>query len=187
MSVADPSPTPPRSGEGRQTGSPPSRFGKGVGGLGRRRLLLVVPVVILLAGVGVWYAFLRGSGPKDDLGRFQGEWQVTFAGVETRSAPAVLIRVEGDRWTYASPMQQSDARIVLNPVADPKEIDLIRLDADGQPWIYTRGEKTEVRQQGVYAFDGDTIRVALSPYPDPRPKTLNPADAPVWVLSRVKR
>jgi uncharacterized protein (TIGR03067 family) len=79
------------------------------------------------------------------------------------------------------------ARIVLNPVADPKAIDLIRLGDDGQPLMYTQGEQTEVRQRGVYAIEGDTVKVALAPYPLPRPTSLDQADAPVWVLTRPKK
>jgi uncharacterized protein (TIGR03067 family) len=146
-------------------------------------LLLAVPLVLVLAGIGVWYAFLRDGGPKDDLTRLQGEWVMSMSGRENLA----VIRVEGDRWTYVSIGGETVARVVLNPAADPTEIDLIRLGDDGQPLVYTQGERTEVRQRGVYAVEGDTVKVALAPYPMPRPKALDPAEAPVWVLTRAKK
>ena len=148
----------------------------------RKRLALAALVVVILAGVGVWFA-VKATGPKDDLARFQGEWSLSVG----RRDNVGTVRVEGDRWTYVSPSGETATRLVLNPTADPKEIDLIRLGDDGQPLIYTRGEKTAVRQTGVYAIDGDAIRVNLSPYPDPRPRSLDPAEATVWVLSRPKK
>jgi uncharacterized protein (TIGR03067 family) len=152
----------------------------------RKRWLLALAIAVVLAGAGICYFALRERGTTDDLTRFQGEWEVTFDGMPTEPR-AVRIRVEGDHWTYASPFQNTLARIVLNPAAKPKEIDLVMLGPDGQPLMYTRGEQTEVRQRGIYAFDGDSIRVGLSPYPDPRPRSFDPAEGPVWVLSRVKK
>ncbi|HJZ57566.1 MAG TPA: hypothetical protein VKE74_21535, partial [Gemmataceae bacterium] len=78
-------------------------------------------VVLVAAGLAVWYWGFRQREPRNDLERFQGDWQVSIAG---RKTPLVF-RVSGDRWqSIANAVEGKPYRITLNEAADPKEIDL---------------------------------------------------------------
>lgn len=187
---ANPSPQPPPPrGEGEQDKTPPSPLappslpGKGAGGLGRRRLVRLGAVVVLVAAAAFagWHFLLRE--PRDDLERFQGEWRLTDArqGPAGEDAVRVAVRVDGDRWQYLHGGGEGRAfRLSLNEAADPKEIDL-ELVPD-RPLV---GEP--VKMQGVYAFDGNArVRVRLSVGRQPRPRSLDDPDAADWVLTRVR-
>jgi uncharacterized protein (TIGR03067 family) len=137
----------------------------------------------VLAAFGVWYFALRG--PKDDLGRWQGEWQLAVATVGRDHKPAarikpVTIRVTGDHWAYvADGKELSKFAVTLRPGARPKEIDLVRIDRDnnGKPDVL----------HGIYEIDGDRARLALVPEGDERPTALDPADGPpALLLERVR-
>ena len=147
----------------------------------RRRLLLSLPLAALV-GLGVWYAFPRG--PSDDLGRMQGDWAIKGADGRDRG----FVRVAGDRWTYhAGGQERASHRIALNPAASPKEIDLTALESDGRAKTFTRGAAgAEMKELGVYALDGDELRIAKTPAWNggTRPKTLDDPDAPALTLVR---
>jgi uncharacterized protein (TIGR03067 family) len=150
----------------------------------RTRLALIAAVVVLV-GFGVWYGLFRDGGPKDDTGRLQGEWSYSVNGRNNLG----VIRVEGDTWSY-SPMGQvgRSYRITLKPDAAPKEIDLAQLGEDGQPVTNTHGSKgSAVGLHGVYAIDGDSVRVVFTPTTEPRPAKLDDGDLPVLTLTRVKK
>jgi uncharacterized protein (TIGR03067 family) len=77
--------------------------------------------------------------------------------------------------------------MTLNPDANPKEIDLAQLGDDGRPVANTHGLKgSPVGMHGVYAIDGDTLRVRLAPMVEPRPANLDDGDAPLLTLTRKK-
>jgi uncharacterized protein (TIGR03067 family) len=153
-------------------------------------LVIALAVVALVAGgFGLWYAVLRDPGPRDDLGRFQGEWKV---GVPGRAETAPLtVRVTGDKWTYVvNGQEQRTYRLTLNPAASPKEIDLLMLGADGEPLVRPGGPLVgaEVRLHGVYSVEKDRATVVLVPGSEPRPKSVDePGDAQTLTLERVKR
>jgi uncharacterized protein (TIGR03067 family) len=149
-------------------------------------LLLALPVALLLTGVGLWYALGTAGDPGDDHTHLQGEWAVSANG----RPGAVTIRVDGDRWTYlAQGIERQSYRLTLRPEASPKEIDLAQLDAREQVAKNTVG-RTDllVGLHGVYAFDGDAVKVVLAPGVEPRPRSVqNPGDAQVLTLTRAKR
>jgi uncharacterized protein (TIGR03067 family) len=142
---------------------------------GKRWFVRLAPVIGLLAigGVAVWYFVLREPEARNDLERFQGEWQISREGKETPNA----VRVNGDTWEYVGGKAY---RMTLDESANPKQIDLELIDTTG-----LRG--AAVKMHGVYVFDGNkTIRVRINPASEPRPTTLDDPDATVWVLTRVK-
>jgi uncharacterized protein (TIGR03067 family) len=152
-------------------------------------LVIAAAIVVHLGGYGLgyavlWYGSLRG--PSDDLGRFQGEWQVDVYG---RDGGA--IRVRGERWTYVAGRQDRlSYRMSLNPAASPKEIELIQLRPDGEPAVYTHGPQrgSPVKMHGVYSVNKDGARVVLRPGVEPRPTSLDdPGDAQTLTLKRVQR
>jgi uncharacterized protein (TIGR03067 family) len=139
----------------------------------RTRRLAVLALVVVIAAVAVWFFFLRG--PRNDLERFGGDWQVTVA---ERVTPNVF-RVRGDRWqSYANGIDGPAYRITLNETANPREMDLELMDASN-----IRGPVP--RMHGIYAFDGDEVRVRMNDATQPRPTPFDDPDAIVCVLRRV--
>ncbi|MBX9623961.1 MAG: TIGR03067 domain-containing protein [Gemmataceae bacterium] len=183
-----PPPNPlPGAERGNRPGSgfpPPPLAGEGAGGRGFRTYALPAAVV-LLAGVALWYAF-SNRDTRDDHARLQGDWAVSANGREG----VVTVRVEGDRWTYlAGGIERQSYRLTLRPEASPKEIDLAQLDADEKAATNTVGRKDLlVGLHGVYAFDGDAVKVVLAPGVEPRPKSVtDTGDAQVLTLTRATR
>ena len=140
------------------------------------------PLIVLGAGVVVWFALFRT--PRDDLARLQGEWNYSTAGRNNLG----VIRVEGDTWSYHSggPFGRS-YRLTLRPEANPKEIDLALLGDDSQPVTFTHGvgRGAEVKLHGIFAIDGDAVKVALGVAT--RPKNFEDEDAQVLILTRDKK
>jgi uncharacterized protein (TIGR03067 family) len=183
-------PTSPGAREATSSPSPARGEGQGNAAPRRRRLAIALALVGLGAGgFGLGYAVLRDAGPRDDLGRFQGEWKVAVPG-RTDAAPLV-IRVTGDTWTYvAGGMPRGSYRLTLDPAANPKEIDLLMLGPDGEPLVRPGGPLVgaEVKLHGVYRVEKDRATVALAPASEPRPTSLDdPGDAQVLNLERAKK
>ena len=139
----------------------------------------VWPLLVVLAGVGIWFAFLRGGG--SDHAKLQGEWNYSAAGRNNLG----VIRVEGDVWSYRSGGPHGRSyRLTLRSEASPKEIDLALLGDDGQPATFTHGSGRggEVKLQGIYEIDGNTVKLALGV--NTRPKTFDDDEAQELILTR---
>ena len=136
----------------------------------------------MLAAVAVWFAFFNNRGPRDDLGKLQGDWNYSTAGRNNLG----VIRVEGETWSYHSggPFGKS-YRMTLRP--EVKEIDLALLGDDGQPVTFTHGagRGAEVKLHGIYAIDGNEVKVALGVAR--RPKVFEDDEAQVLLLTRGKK
>jgi uncharacterized protein (TIGR03067 family) len=146
----------------------------------------VLAVAAVATAVGVWYLVARG--PRDDLGRFQGEWQVAVPAMgrdnrpAARIVPGVSVRVTGDRWSYTADGRPAQRyAMTLRPDADPKEIDLVMLGPDDRP--------TATVIRGVYLIGSDRAKVAHAPKDEPRPTTTDETDPTfsggVWLLERM--
>jgi uncharacterized protein (TIGR03067 family) len=149
----------------------------------------VLLLAVFAVGFGVWYFAIRTPEPRDDLGRFQGEWRLAVPALARGNQPAargilgVTIRVTGDRWVYLdNGKEQKRYQLQLRPEANPKEIDLVMLGADDRP--------TDKVIRGVYVIDRDRAKVLHAPDPDPRPATTDETDpkfeGSVWLLERVQ-
>ncbi len=146
--------------------------------------LAAIVLFVGTCGAAVWYWGFHEPEPKDDLGRFQGDWKQTAGGREEHEGgeknPGVAIRITGDRWQYFSGGKERKVfRITLNESASPKEIDLTLLDSSGNP-VGGYGS------HGIYTVDRKSARVVLEPVNKSRPKDFDNPDAVVWVLTRVK-
>ena len=143
----------------------------------KRRIAWVV--LVLAVGIAVWFAFFNNRGPRDDLGKLQGDWNYSTAGRNNLG----VIRVEGDTWSYRSggPFGRSYG-MTLRPEA--KEIDLALLGDDGQPVTFTHGAGRggEVKLVGIYAIDNGEVKVALGV--SERPKSFEDDEAQVLILKR---
>ncbi|VTT97680.1 unnamed protein product [Gemmataceae bacterium] len=172
-----------RAGEGGSGGAreahpspggeaPPPSPARGEGKNPRKRRLALVALVLAAVAVAGYFA-LRTTEPRNDGERFQGDWQIAVAGRNTPNA----VTVTGDRWEN---LGGKAYRLTLNEAADPREIDLELIDAP-------KMTGPAVKLHGVYAFEGNnTVRMRVAPGTQPRPKSLDAADVPEWVLTRVK-
>ncbi len=159
----------------------------------RRSRAQYIPLVagLALVGFAVWFFAIRETGPRDDHGRLQGDWLIVMPGESSEVSagrPPSLVRIEGDRWAYVSGGRETSAwKLTLN--ADAKELDLTKLEADGQPARFTHGagKGTEVKQLGMYELDGDEFKVVLAPVQEGRRPTLNDTDIPALTLKRVTK
>ncbi|WP_162671939.1 TIGR03067 domain-containing protein [Gemmata massiliana] len=131
----------------------------------------------------MWYFAIRTPEPRDDFGRFQGEWKLTVADREKQMP--ITVRVSGDKWTWlVGGTDQKRYAMTLRPDTNPKEIDLTQLTADDAPLQERRGESTgAVVLRGIYTIEGDKAKLVTAPSPLPRPTTFDADDGPpVWVL-----
>jgi uncharacterized protein (TIGR03067 family) len=153
--------------------APPPSPARGEGKNQRKLRWLVVGALGLLVAAAAWFFLIRTTEPRNDGERFQGDWQIAVAGRNTPNA----VTVAGDRWEN---LGGKAYRLTLNETADPREIDLELIDAP-------KMTGPAVKLHGVYAFEGNgTVRMRVAPGTQPRPKSLDAADAPEWVLTRVK-
>ena len=138
----------------------------------KRWLVRLGPIVALLAvGGAVWYFALREPEPRNDLERFQGEWQITRDGEDTPNA----VRVKGDTWEYVGGKAY---RMTLNESA--REIDLELIDTTGLVGA-------AVKMHGLYAFtDNRIVRVLIRDTSRPRPTVLDDPDELPLTLKKVK-
>ena len=133
----------------------------------------LAPIIALLAvgGAAIWYFALREPEPRNDLERFQGEWQITRDGMDTPNA----VRVTGDTWEYVGGKAY---RMILNESV--KEIDLELIDTTGLVGA-------AVKMHGLYAFtDNRTVRALIRDTSRPRPTSLDDPDEVPLVLKKVK-
>jgi uncharacterized protein (TIGR03067 family) len=151
----------------------------------RSKLALALAVVLVGAvAFGVWYFAIRTPEPKDDFGRFQGEWRLAVPAVDRDNKPTarpkpVIVRVTGDRWVYVADGQERGHYVMtLRPGANPKEIDLVQLGPNDAPTAFVI--------RGVYTIDRDRAKVVTAPGNEPRPTSPDDPDATVWLLERVK-
>jgi uncharacterized protein (TIGR03067 family) len=159
----------------------------------RKRLWLALSIVALsLVSFVAWRLALYALEPKDDPGRFQGQWRLAVpAGTgeksEARLVPGVTIRVSGDRWVWlADGKEQRRYRMELRPDASPKEIDLVLLAEGDRPRLELRGgTMTPVTLRGIYSVERGKAKVVAAVGGEARPTSLDAADGvTVWLLER---
>jgi uncharacterized protein (TIGR03067 family) len=134
-----------------------------------------------MCGTAVWYWGIREPEPKDDLGRFQGEWKLTLSERNRKevdeAAPGSVVHVSGDHLYFDRENKGKSLKIKLNETASPKEIELTLLDASGNA-VGAYGS------HGIYTIDRKTARLVVEPVNRPRPKDFDSPDAVVWVLTK---
>lgn len=173
--------------------APPLAAPRPVKSRSRKRLALVL--LVGAVAFGVWYVAIRTPEPRDDPGRFQGEWQLTVpadsaeAGKTTVRRTPTVIRVTGDRWVFLlNDKEQRKYTMTLRPDADPKEIDLTQLAPDDKPLIQKMPPPARpVVLRGIYTVNRDTAKIVAAVGDESRPTSLDATDGvTVWLLERVK-
>ncbi len=144
----------------------------------------MIVLLIGVCGAAAWYWGIREAEPRDDIGRFQGDWKLASGMREIKEGNEevfpIAVQINGDCWQYlVGGKELKRFRITLNETASPKEIDLALIDAEGKPI-------GEYRSQGIYTIDRNTARIVVNPVYKPRPKVFDDPDAVVWALTRVK-
>jgi uncharacterized protein (TIGR03067 family) len=185
MTVEQPTPpslSPPA--EGAIQNPPPVQLQEKTSPQRRKRFGRVVLIVLILTvcGGAVWYWGIREPEPKDDLGRFQGDWKQTPDARNNKDGEAeafpIAVHVTGDNWQYiVGGKGLKTFRITLNETASPKEIDLTLLNAEGKPI-------GEYGSHGIYTINRNEARIVVAPAYLPRPKGFDDPESIVWVLKR---
>jgi uncharacterized protein (TIGR03067 family) len=154
-------------------------------------------LVVLAVGFGVWYFAIRTPEPRDDFGRFQGQWQIAVPvepGEKDEKQPTarlvkgVTIQVTGDRVVWlVGDKEQKKYTMTLRPEANPKEIDLTQLAPDDKPLMQKWPPPTRpVILRGIYTIERDHAKIVTALGSEPRPTDLNATDGvTVWLLERV--
>jgi uncharacterized protein (TIGR03067 family) len=129
-----------------------------------RTLLRVVAVAAVWAGPGPAAPRLK---PDPDLKQFQGGWEYksqTIGGRSLRLADPhdMWVEVGGDTLTMARAAGSGlTYKVVLDPAARPKAIDLVAHD-------HPLGQA--VVQKGIYEWDGEDLRLCFDNTGEGRPK-----------------
>jgi uncharacterized protein (TIGR03067 family) len=136
-------------------------------------------LVLLVLGVGLTFAAeARGQDVKKDRDRLQGTWQIVAvvsngSDVTERFGNAVQLKFSDDTFRMEfGAFKGRQGTVKLDPSKKIREID-ITLKAQGEA-----KEKTVV---GIYAFDGDYLKLCLAlPGSEDRPTTFMPALGSNW-------
>jgi uncharacterized protein (TIGR03067 family) len=117
-------------------------------------------------------AAARDPSPADGLEhlKFEGTWAFASHSVGGRPVPPGTLRdsrltLRGDRFVSVDAQGTFHGTFKADAEASPRTIDL----------TYTDGPEAGHTLRGVYALDGDTYRVCLSPAGQPRPARLDDA------------
>lgn len=115
-------------------------------------------VLLGLALLGLGFApapFLEKKKPLSDLERIQGVW--------FQSKTSTELRVQGDSFTYYRDGKVSIAyTIKLNETTEPRQYDLVG-----------PGKTDKLMFRGIYAWDGETLKMTSAGVSRPRPTSFD--------------
>lgn len=105
---------------------------------------------------------------RKDLARLQGTWQTVSVTVNGEALDKDTFKkdkmiIEERTFVLLSGDKSTGGKLTLDPTKSPKTIDTETLAGEG------KGSKSV----GIYAFDGDTLRVCYTTAPNPRPTDFN--------------
>lgn len=125
---------------------------------------LCAAVLVIGAGCGT------GKPPvPDDLPKFQGDWTVVeFAEhgktADTKRLATLSVSINGMQFNHVEAQGQKllnadFTNIRLNPEKEPREIE----------FVGSRGAEQGKTRLGVYAFEGEQLKLAVADFAAPRP------------------
>ncbi len=118
-----------------------------------------------------------------DLDRIQGGWQVVSLVEEGKAIPAdetkaLQVMVKGERLTIAKNGKvASDYSIKLDPTQKPKALDM----------LITEGSDKGTVAPGIYAVDGDTLKICVDEQLKSRPASFDAKDTKTCSVITLKR
>ncbi len=117
----------------------------------KHRAWLAIGVVILIAA-----ADATEEMSKKEMAKLQGAWSAVSDEREGMKAPdervkMVKITIQGDKLIAHDGNNTLEMKYILDPSKNPKTIDITYLDGE------LKGESS----QGIYALDGDTLKICM--------------------------
>jgi uncharacterized protein (TIGR03067 family) len=146
----------------------------------KMRTPLLLTAILLVAAAP---AFVREDEAKKDLNKLQGEWVITSAERDGKTASKEELgdlkrTVKGDDYTVTRDGQVvGKGKYKLDPTQKPKAIDAITKNQDGE----------DVTLLGIYEFDGDSYKVCFAMAGQPRPKEFKTTEGSGLTLTVSKK
>jgi uncharacterized protein (TIGR03067 family) len=154
----------------------------------KRCVVVLVALVSLTAGAA---DDGKDKAIQQELEKLKGKWKqvsVEMNGQEKpvpTQAPAVVVTIDGDKWTSEGPVGKKDSKFAIDPTQKPKAFDRIHKAKDGKG-------KDDV-DKCIYKLEKDTLTICtaraglLSPSSDERPKEFKTAEGgTIFVYKRVE-
>jgi uncharacterized protein (TIGR03067 family) len=143
-------------------------------------LSVVLALAVLGAAGLLTYGTLSAQGPGAQRGasdheKLQGTWALVSEErggrqVEPAEAKGATLTFEGERAILKHGGLSQEARFKLDPTRTPKEFDLTTDEEDGKAKVH----------MGLYALEGDTLRLCISHPPHPRPTAFASVAGAQW-------
>jgi uncharacterized protein (TIGR03067 family) len=117
--------------------------------------------VLLVAALGS--ALVAASPGGDDAKKMQGTWDIVEYELMAKPAPANALKkvkavFNGDKFKLDTGGPGKESTFKLDSAKNPKQID-IDGEENGRP----------MKMRGIYAFDGDSLKICLAVDPAARP------------------
>ena len=142
------------------------------------------PYVLLAALVTVSLAAAQGTDTAKDLKLMQGTWEVTFVEAEGKPLPdkekAVKMKVviKGEKYTvFLDEQKYTEGVVKLDAAKKPKTMDAHPADGPFKGMV----------QPGIYAFEGDDMRVVFTKPGADRPTEFKTKEGTEQMLAHYKR
>ena len=141
--------------------------------------------------------FRVGTPPLHDRKLLQGHWKIVDSSRTGEARQRDLestLSFEGDFMTFIHKdgKQGEHCRFSVSGTPSPKQIDLVQLDADGNPKgkkQMPKGPEVEAVTPGIYELDGHELKLAIAWTTDlsKRPKSLEAEEGSEAVRYRLER
>jgi uncharacterized protein (TIGR03067 family) len=127
-------------------------------------MVMKTSLLAALAVTSLWAAYATAGEAKKDLDKFQGTWVPVRVEVNGKPSPkesleSIKLEVKGDQFAITIGDMTVKGTLKLDPSQNPKAYDATGV-RDGK----------EVKTVGIYAFEGEDLKLCYSAAPGARPK-----------------
>ena len=122
------------------------------------RTLRLLSFLLVLA-LGATSARITAGDKEDDSKRLQGTWAVVsgeYAGKKDKELTDAKLVFDGEMFTLTTTTKIEKGRYRIDPANKPKQIDLLHI------------QKDKVLVLGIYALDGDTLKICWHKESNPK-------------------